>query len=88
AALSHALPVDVPSLENEGRVSQYARRPDLVNRCIELERGRRHRRVEAFGNRHDAFRGSSGQSLLGCQGRGQPQQCCGCSDCGEASDSG
>ena len=85
-SLPHALPVDVPRFENEHRIGKNASRSDLVDRRIELERGRRHRRIEALGDRDHAFRRRTGQRIAGHR-RGQPQHCRGRSRGSEPDDS-
>ncbi len=87
AALPDAKPVDVPCFENEARIGQHPSRSDPVDSRIEVERRRRHRRIEAPRKCDDAFHRRPGDGLIACRCRRQPQHCCGCSNCSEPSDS-
>src|SRR5882724_8186525 len=87
ATLADALPVDVPRFENEGRIGQHTGRSDLVDRRVEIERGRRYGRVEALGDCDDAFHRRPGHRLIACCSRRQPQHCRGCSNGREPRDS-
>ena len=86
SALTHPLPVDIPSFENEGRIGQDTGRSDLVDRRIEVERRGSDRRIDAPRNRNDTFHGRAGQRLVASRCRRQPQRCYGCSDRGQAND--
>ncbi len=77
ATLTNAKPVNIPRFENKGRIGQHPGRSDLVDSSIEVERCRRHRRIEALGNGYHAFHRRAGQRLIGCRRWRQPQHCCG-----------
>src|SRR5437660_3327413 len=87
ATLPDAQSIDVPRLQYKGGVCQNAGRSDLMDRGIEVERGRRHRRIKALGDCDDAFDRRPRHGLIACHCRRRPQHCCDCSDCSEPNDS-